>query len=82
MESLHKIIKLMLEFLKAPFLVPHFSYYTLMTFLTILSLILVTACNHHLIIATASDMGQQLELASELESDLQRHCGLGKELAC
>ena len=39
----------MLEFLKAPFLVPHFSYYTLMTFLTILSLILVTACNHHLI---------------------------------
>ena len=34
MESLHKNIKLMLEFLKAPFLVLQFSYYTLMTFLT------------------------------------------------
>ena len=31
-ESLHKNIQLMLEFLKAPFLVLHFSYYTLMTF--------------------------------------------------
>ena len=28
MESLHKNIQLMLEFLKAPFLVLHFSYYT------------------------------------------------------
>ena len=36
MESLHKNIQLMLEFLKAPFLVLHFSYYTLMTFLTML----------------------------------------------
>ena len=31
MEGLHKNIQLMLEFLKAPFLVLHFSYYTLMT---------------------------------------------------
>ena len=31
--SLHKNIQLMLEFLKVPFLVLHFSYYTLMTFL-------------------------------------------------
>ena len=37
MESLHKNIHLMLEFLKAPFLVLHFSYYTLMTFLMMLS---------------------------------------------
>ena len=29
MESLHKNVQLMLEFLKAPFLVLHFSYYTL-----------------------------------------------------
>ena len=36
MESLHKNIQLMLEFLKAPFLVLHFSYYTLMTFLMML----------------------------------------------
>ena len=41
MESLHKNIQLMLEFLKAPFLVPHFSCYTLMTFLMMLSKILL-----------------------------------------
>ena len=40
MESLHKNIQLMREFLKAPFLVLHFSYYTSMTFLMMLSLIL------------------------------------------
>ena len=39
MESVHKNIQLMREFLKAPFLVLHFSYYTLMTFL-MLSVIL------------------------------------------
>ena len=33
MVSLRKNIQLMLEFLKAPFLGLHFSYYTLMTFL-------------------------------------------------
>ena len=37
MESLHKNIQLMLEFLKAPFLVLHFSYYILMIFLMMLS---------------------------------------------
>ena len=31
MESLHKNTQLILEFLKAPLLVLHFSYYTLMT---------------------------------------------------
>ena len=41
MESLHKNIQFMLEFLKAPFLVLHFSYYTLMTFL-MLSVILLS----------------------------------------
>ena len=40
MESLHKNIQLMREFLKALFLVLHFSYYTLMTFLMMLSVIL------------------------------------------
>ena len=40
MESLYKNIQLMQEFLKAPFLVLHFSYYTLMTFLMMLSVIL------------------------------------------
>ena len=42
MASLHKNIQLMLEFLKAPFLVLHFSYYTLMTFLMMLSVILLS----------------------------------------
>ena len=42
MESLHENIQLMLEFLKAPFLVLHFSCYTLMTFLTMLSVKLVS----------------------------------------
>ena len=40
--SLHKNIQLMLEFLKAPFFVLHFSYYTLMTFLTMLPVILLS----------------------------------------
>ena len=42
MGSLHKNIQVMLEFLKAPFLVPHFSYYTLMTFLIMLSVMLLS----------------------------------------
>ena len=39
-ESFDKDIQLMVEFLKAPFLVLHFSCYILMTFLTILSVTL------------------------------------------
>ena len=41
MASLHKKIQLMLKFLKAPFLDLHFSHYKLMTFLMMLSLILL-----------------------------------------
>ena len=40
--SLHKNIHLMLEFLKAPFLVLHISSYTLMIFLMMLSVILLS----------------------------------------
>ena len=40
MGNLHKNIQLMLEFLKGLFLVLHFSYYTLMTFLMMLSVML------------------------------------------
>ena len=40
--SLRKNIQLMLEFLKAPFLVLHFSCYTLITFLMMLSVILLS----------------------------------------
>ena len=42
MESLHKNIQLMLEFLKVLFLVLHFSCDTLMTLLTMLSVILLS----------------------------------------
>ena len=42
MESLHKNIQLMLEFLMAPFLVLLFSCYILMTFLMMLSVILLS----------------------------------------
>ena len=77
MESLYKNFQLMLEFLKAPFLVLHFAYYTLMTYYTLLCinyalllsmlmiLIFYSKCDQ------ASDLWQQLELASEHESDLQ-----------
>ena len=42
MESLHKNIQLMRELLKALFLVRHFSHYTSMIFLTMLSVILLS----------------------------------------
>ena len=73
MGSLHKNIQSMREFLKDAFLFLHFSYYTLMTILMMLSEILLSLqmtlispvkCDQ------ASDLWQQLELASELESDL------------
>ena len=38
--SLHENIQLMLEFLKAPFLVLHFSFYALMTFLMLSAILL------------------------------------------
>ena len=40
--SLHKNIKLMLEFFKAPFSVLHFSYYILMTLMMMLPVILLS----------------------------------------
>ena len=42
MESHHKNVMLMREFLEAPFFVLHFSYYTLMNFLMMLSVILLS----------------------------------------
>ena len=42
MGSPHKNIQLILEFLKAPFIVLHLSYYTLMIFLIMLSIILLS----------------------------------------
>ena len=77
------LYKKLLEFFKAPFLVLHFSYYTLMTFLVILSVILLSMpviCNipiyaddttFYCKCDQVSDLWQQLEVTSELESDLQ-----------
>ena len=73
----------MLDFLKDPCLVLHFSYFTLMTFLMVLSVILLSMLM--ILLSTkrdqASGLWQQLELASELESDL-RDTELGQEVAC
>ena len=66
MESLHKNIQLMLGFLKAPILVLHIFYYTLMTFLMMLFAVLLSK-----LMMLISDLWQQLELVSELESDLR-----------
>ena len=77
MVSLHKNIQLMRKFLKAPFLVLHFSYYILITFCGIAIYADDTTpfseCNQ------ASDLWQQLELASGLESDLRDTVDWGKK---
>ena len=78
MGSLHKNIQLMLELLKASFLVLNFSYYTLMTFL-ILSVILLSMLCWWCFLYSKSDLFQQLELVSELESDVQDTEETGKE---
>ena len=73
MRSLHKNIQFMLESLKAPLLVLHFSYHILMTFLImvyviLLSMLMILLSNLSVIRHLICD--QQLELASELEFDL------------
>ena len=80
MASLHKNIQLMLEFFKAPFLVLHFSYYTLLTSLMMLSDIVIYGDDTTLYSKCdqAYDMWQHLELASELESDLRDTVDWGK----
>ena len=73
--NLHKNIQLMLEFLRAYFLVEHFSCYTSMTFLMMLSVILLSMLmillSNLSVIRHLIYLWQQLELASELGSDLQ-----------
>ena len=74
MESLHQNIQLMLEFLKAPFLVLHFSYYTLIDRPDdVICDIAIYADGTNLYSQSdqASDLWQQLKLASELESILR-----------
>ena len=71
----------MLEFLEAPSIVLHFSYYTLMIFLMMLIAILLCMLMTLISILSdqAFDLWQQLELASELESDLQDMVGWGRK---
>ena len=74
METLHNYIQLMLEFLKGPILVLHFSELYINdipddVICNIASYADDTAL--YFMCDQASDLWQQLELASELESDLQ-----------
>ena len=78
-EVLHKNTQLMLEFLKAPFLVLHLSNYILMTFLVLsvgflsimMTLLSTLKCDQ------VFDQWQQLDIAAELESDLRDNVNLG-----
>ena len=71
----------MLEFLKAPFLVLHFSFYTLMTFLMMLSVTLLSMLMMLLYSKSdqTSDLWRQFEFASELESDLRDTLDWGRK---
>ena len=64
MGGLHKNTQLMLEFLKAPLLVLHFSYNTLMTFHMMLSVNIAIYADDTTLYSKcdeASDLWQQLE---------------------
>ena len=74
MGSLPKNIQLILEFLKGPFLVLHVSYYTLITSPMMLSVILPIYADDTTLYSKCDpspDLWQQLQLASELESNLR-----------
>ena len=81
MGNLHQNIQLMLEFLKDSFLVLHFSYYTVMTSRMMLIAIYADDTTLYSKCDQASDIWQQLELVSELESDLRGTVELGQEVA-
>ena len=74
-ESFYENIQLVLEFLIAPLLVLHFSYYTLMTFL-ILSVILLSIL---MIVHSALSVIRNWLLTWIWST---RHCRLGQEVAC
>ena len=77
----YKNILLMLDFLRAPLFYLHLPYYALMTFLMMLSVILLLLIlPSTLKCDQASNLWQKLKLASEIESDLQCN-GLENEMA-
>ena len=69
----------MLEFLKAPFLVLHFSINDLPDKVICNNAIYADDTTLYSKCDQASDLWQQLELASELESDLQETVDWGKK---
>ena len=83
MGSSLKNIQLMLEFLKSPFLVPHFSCHDLPDGVICDIAIYANDTTLYSKCDQASNLWQQLELASELESDLQDTVVWGKKwLVC
>ena len=74
-----KNIQLMLEFLKAPFLVLSFSCYTLITFLMMLS-----CCCYPPILSVIRHLicGMNLNWLLNLNLIYKRHCGLRQEVTC
>ena len=76
---LHRNIQLMLEFLMAPFLVLNFSFYTLTTFLMMLSVILLSMLILRSVPRVIRDLICGNSLASELQSDLQDTVDWGKK---
>ena len=86
MENLDKNMQLMLEFLKAPFLVVHFSCYGFITFLIMLSVILLSVL---MILLSILSVIRHLICGNKLNCLLNlnlinRHCGLQwlVEVAC
>ena len=73
MGNLHKNIQLMLEFLKSLFLVPHFSCYTLMTFLMMLSVILLS-----MLMILLSTLNVIRHLQWRIQRLIWAHCERGK----
>ena len=74
--SIHKRIQSMLAFHMVTFLALHFSYYTLMIFLMMISVILLSLYTKW---DQASDLWLQLEMAPELGSDLRDTVDCGKK---
>ena len=73
-----------LEFLKAPFLVLNFSYYTLMTFLMILSVILHLCWWYYSLLLVWSDIWSvaTTRIGFQLRIWYTGHCELGQGVAC
>ena len=75
----------MLKFLKTPFLFLHFTYYTLITFLMMLAVILLSmlmillAIPRYSTCDQSSDLWHQLKITAELESDLQDTVDWGRK---